>query len=116
MNSANYQPSSIGITATGGNGGGPGAVSIYGGGGGGGNFAPGQMLTASALNAALSSVGAALTKSELQSEMNFGEDSFIKFTAPPPNWLRRLIWRVALGVVWKDLRPERALEELAKLK
>ena len=75
-----------------------------------------NMLTASALNAALSAVGDALIQNEWQSEMKFGEDSFVKFTAPPPNWLRRLIWRVALGVVWKDLRPERALEELAKLK
>ena len=40
----------------------------------------------------------------------------MEFYAPPPNALRRLIWRVALGVVWKDLRPERALDELAKLK
>ena len=33
----------------------------------------------------------------------------------PPNFLQRIIWR-ALGVTWKDLRPERKLDELGKLK
>lgn len=75
-----------------------------------------NMLTASSLNAALSAVGAALIQNELQSEMKFGEDSFAKFTAPPPNWLRRLIWKWALGVTWKDLRPENDLETLRRLK
>ena len=32
-----------------------------------------------------------------------------------PNFLQRLLWR-ALGVTWKDLRPEHDLETLKKLK
>ena len=83
---------------------------------GAGPFVSGQALTASALNAALSSVKAMSSVNGLQSEMKFGEDSFIKFTAPPPNWLRRLIWKWALGVTWKDLRPENDLETLRRLK
>lgn len=54
----------------------------------------------------------------LQSEMRLGDDemSFVRFSAPPPNWLRRLIWKWALGVTWKDLRPERDMETLRTLK
>ena len=54
----------------------------------------------------------------MQSEMRFGgrPDSMIQFEAPVPNALRRFIWKWALGVEWKDLRPERALDELGKLK
>ena len=32
-----------------------------------------------------------------------------------PNWIQRILWR-ALGVTWKDLRPERDMDELRKLK
>lgn len=52
-----------------------------------------------------------------RSEMRFGdrpEDS-MRFTAPPPNIIRRLLWR-ALGVTWKDLRPENQMGELRRLK
>ena len=44
--------------------------------------------------------------------------NFPDFTATitdQPNWLQRILWR-ALGVEWKDLRPERAMQELGKLK
>lgn len=37
------------------------------------------------------------------------------FTSPPPNAMRRFIWKWALGVTWRDLRPERNLEALKKL-
>jgi len=52
------------------------------------------------------------------SEMQLGgqPDSFIQFAAPPPNFFRRLIWKWALGVTWKDLRPEHDLETLKGLK
>ena len=33
-----------------------------------------------------------------------------------PGLIRRLIWKWALGVTWKDLRPERDLETLRGLK
>ena len=54
----------------------------------------------------------------MQSEMQLGDqpDSFVRFAAPPPNFVRRLIWKWALGVTWKDLRPEKKLDELGKLK
>lgn len=32
-----------------------------------------------------------------------------------PNWLQRILWR-ALGVTWRDLRPERSMDELRRLK
>lgn len=55
---------------------------------------------------------------DLQSEMRLGDDemNYARFAAPPPNWLRQLLWKWALGVTWKDLRPERAMDELQKLK
>ena len=56
---------------------------------------------------------------ECQSEMTFGggrSTAGMFFTSPPPNFIRRLIWKWALGVTWKDLRPEHDLETLKKLK
>ena len=56
---------------------------------------------------------------ECQSEMIFNNGrttGSLKFTAPPPNIIRRFIWKWALGVTWRDLRPERDLETLRGLK
>lgn len=60
-----------------------------------------------------------LREEDCQSEMHFGSGRSLyvmRFEAPPPNWLRRLIWKWALGVTWKDLRPERQMDELRTLK
>ena len=76
----------------------------------------GNALTAASLNAAMASK--VTTPSDCQSEMRLlGEaNSFIRFMAPPPNALRRFIWRALLGVQWVDLRPENELRELGKLR
>jgi hypothetical protein len=50
-----------------------------------------------------------------QSEMSIG-DWRIQTSNPPPNFIRRLIWKWALGVTWRDLRPERDMETLKGLK
>lgn len=52
---------------------------------------------------------------EYQSEMNFGGVRMQVYD-PPPNLIRRLIWKWALGVTWRDLRPERDMETLKGLK
>ena len=51
-----------------------------------------------------------------RSRASFGKFGWLSTPEPPPNWMRRLIWRWALGVTWKDLRPENDLETLRRLK
>ena len=63
------------------------------------------------------SSGSTLTASDL----NLAFDSAVRLPnfearVTAPNFLQRLIWKWALGVTWKDLRPEQDLETLKKLK
>ena len=64
-----------------------------------GPFTVSETLTADKLNRAVMSV----------------EGGEWRCRVAPPNRLQRILWR-ALGVTWKDLRPERKLDELGKLK
>lgn len=66
-----------------------------------GPFTQGSTLSANELNQAFSSV--------LYAPPNF----ISRISAP--NFFQRLLWR-ALGVTWKDLRPERDMEALRRLK
>ncbi len=54
----------------------------------------------------------------MQSELRMGgqPDSVFRFAAPPPNALRRFVWKWLLGATWVDLRPENNLKELGKLR
>ena len=57
-------------------------------------------------------------KQEIQlcSRASFGNFGWLSTPAPPPNFIRRLIWKWALGVTWRDLRPERQIDDLRRLK
>ena len=112
MSNANYPLSSTGGTGgTGGNGGpvGMGMGTIAG-------TSVGPVTANNDYNYIYQIRGVAAPVAQSRVTLIGSNDIHLELTSPPPNALRRLIWRVALGVVWKDLRPERALEELAKLK
>lgn len=66
-------------------------------------FFDGEVLTAVKLNGAFSRC--VLTP-----------DGMEAIVVKPPNWFQRALWRACFGVLWIDNRPERALEELARLK